>query len=70
MLILSKSSPKKCRLLGHRYNFQKNIGPAEDSMDVAQNIYVPKIPLIRFILFDWIIKQLVKKHKENEVKSH
>ena len=39
-------------------------------MDVAQNIYVPKIPLIRFILFDWIIKQLVKKHKGNEVKSH
>jgi len=32
MLILHQSSPKKCRLLGHGNDFQKNIGPVEDSM--------------------------------------
>jgi hypothetical protein len=35
--ILLISSPKKCRFLGRRRDFQKNIGLVEDSMTVAQN---------------------------------
>ena len=32
MLVLHKLSSNKYRLLGHGRNFQKNIGPVEDSM--------------------------------------
>ena len=37
MLILPKSSPGIYHFLAEYCNFQKNIGPVEDSMAVAQN---------------------------------
>ena len=37
MLILPESSPNKCCFLAEYCNFQKNIGPVEDSMASAQN---------------------------------
>jgi hypothetical protein len=32
MLVLPESSPNKCRLLNYGHNYQKNIGPINDSM--------------------------------------
>jgi hypothetical protein len=57
ILILPKSSPNKYRLLGHGHNFQKNIGPVEDSMYGAKTTY--STVLNQYMLFDMISRALL-----------
>jgi hypothetical protein len=67
MLILRKSSLKKCRLLGHGHNFQKNIGPTEDSMSYSALLKLLKLRCSFGIIrleFHWSASGKVSKRAE------
>ncbi|MHC4733396.1 MAG: hypothetical protein ACYTDW_02910, partial [Planctomycetota bacterium] len=50
MLTLHKSSPDIYHFLAKYYNFQKNIGPAEDSMSVFIDVQLTSISYGSFAL--------------------